>query len=139
VVCHAADCFASPPYELAEPIANTLLKEKTGLDFKPLQNASGNGCDGCAIDVSNKTIWVSDAKSSVNGVDAAAVAEGSPRIRLDGWLGQKWANEGGNQAFTQAMQQAIKDGYQVKGITAQVGVPKLGTTGTVEVRFIPWN
>ena len=94
--------------------------------------------------MSNKIIWVADAKSSINGVDAAAVAEGNPSTRLEKWLKQDWAiGEGAtaeNKAFANKMQTLIdSEQFQVKGITVQVGVPKLGTTGTVEVRFLPWN
>ena len=125
---------------LGEEIATQVLNEQTGLEFKSLQNASNHGCDACAIDVKNKTIWVADAKSSQNGVDAAASAAGDPLTRLEGWLKQEWANQGENAAFAKEMDRLVnREGFQVKGLTVKVGVPAPGATGLAEVKVVPWG
>ena len=61
---------------LGEQLAIQLLNEKTGLNFKPLQNGNNHGCDGCAISIQGNTIMVvvADAKSSQKGVNAAKEA-----------------------------------------------------------------
>ncbi|NBX20078.1 MAG: hypothetical protein EBR58_01235 [Betaproteobacteria bacterium] len=126
---------------LGEQLALQLLNEKTGLNFKPLQNASNHGCDGCAIAINGNTITVvvADAKSSQNGVSAAANATGDPAKKLRGWLDQKWATNPENQALRNALEQALIDGAQVKGITVKVGIPAPGTTGTATFKVEPWT
>ncbi|MCF7531653.1 hypothetical protein [Pseudomonas petrae] len=75
--------------KLGEQLSLQTLNEKTGLNFKPLQNTSNHGCDGCAVAINGDTITVlvMDAKSSVNGVSKAGTPHGDPRTRLEGWLG----------------------------------------------------
>ncbi|MFL1495051.1 hypothetical protein [Pseudomonas antarctica] len=71
---------------MGEQLALQTLNGKTGLNFKPLQNGSNHGCDGCAVAINGDTITVvvMDAKSSVNGVSKAGTPHGDPRTRLEG-------------------------------------------------------
>ncbi|MCO8167531.1 hypothetical protein NJC40_07055 [Pseudomonas sp. 21LCFQ02] len=74
---------------MGEQLALQTLNEKTGLNFKPSQNSSNHGCDGCTVAINGDTITVvvTDAKSSVNGVSKAGTPHGDPRTRLEGgWL-----------------------------------------------------
>jgi hypothetical protein len=126
---------------LGEQLAIQLLNEKTGLSFKPLQNASNHGCDGCAISIQGDkiTVLVMDAKSSQNGVDAAASASGDPAARLQGWLNQDWAKSPENKPLADALQAALSKDATVQGITVKVGVPTPGTTGTGTFKVEPWT
>lgn len=129
--------------KLGEQLGLQLLNDNTGLNFKPLQNTSNHGCDGCAFSIQDNTIWVADVKSSQAGVDAAKEATGDPATRLRGWLDQEWASGNSaspeNQALAAKLQEAITGGAQVKGITVKVGVPSPGTTGTAEFKVLPWE
>jgi len=83
------DRFACNDGVLGEQLALQTLNEKTGLNFKPLQNSSNHGCDGCAVAINGDTITVvvMDAKSSVNGVSKAGTPQGDPETRLrGGWV-----------------------------------------------------
>lgn len=113
--------------------------------FKPLQNNSGNGADGVAIDPSTKTIWVAEVKSSQNGVSAAASAQGDPAAKLETWVANSQSNSkawaaqpSGNTALAEDVQKAIDSGYQIKGVQVQVGVPAPGTTGPTQISIQPW-
>jgi filamentous hemagglutinin len=131
---------------LGEAVGLQTLEQETGLTFSPLQNNSGNGADGVAIDPNTQTIWVAEVKSSQNGVNAAATAQGDPATKLDAWLnlstnpsGTSWAAQpSSNQALTQSIQNAIDSGYQIKGVQVQVGVPAPGATGTTQIAIQPW-
>ena len=132
---------------LGETLGLQTLEEQTGLKFNPLQNNSGNGADGVAIDDANMTIWNAEVKSSQNGVSAAATAQGNPATKLQTWVdsslnpapGSPWnAQPATNQALAQSIQDAIDAGYQIKGVQIQVGVPKPGTSGVGQVLINPW-
>ena len=135
--------FATGSYrqdgELGEQLALQLLNEKTNLNFKPLQNASNWGCDGCAVAINGDTITVvvMDAKSSQNGVDAAASAAGDPRTRLRGWLDTASIADS-DKVLSDAIREALRDGAKVQGVTVKVGLPAPGTTGTAEFKVEPW-
>jgi filamentous hemagglutinin len=125
---------------LGEQLALQLLNEKTGLNFKPLQNASNHGCDGCAIAINGNTITVvvADAKSSQNGVNAAASAKGDPETRLRGWLANDSIAQS-DPALARALQKALDtNGVKVQGVTVKVGLPAPGTTGVAEFKVQAW-
>jgi filamentous hemagglutinin len=126
--------------DLGEQLALQLLNERTGLNFRPLQNASNHGCDGCAVSIQGNTITVvvADAKSSQNGVNAAANAAGDPAVRLDGWLNQEWAGSSANRELRDELRAALGRGAAVQGITIKVGLPAPGTTGAATFRIEPW-
>lgn len=124
---------------LGEQLALQLLNEKTTLNFKPLQNASKWGCDGCVVAINGDTITVvvMDAKSSQRGVDYAASAAGDPATRLQKWL----ANDSiakSDPALAKALQKAIDEGAKVQGVTVKVGLPAPGTTGVAEFKVEAW-
>ncbi len=125
--------------ELGEQLALQLLNEKTTLNFKPLQNASNWGCDGCAVAINGDTITivVMDAKSSQRGVGNAASAAGDPATRLRGWLANdSIANS--DPALAKALQIALDKGVKVQGVTVKVGLPAPGTTGLAEFKVQAW-
>lgn len=127
--------------KLGEQLAIQVLNEKTGLNFQPLQNASNHGCDGCVVAVHGDTITVvvMDAKSSQRGVDEAKSAVGDPETKLRGWLQKdSIAGADANKSLAEAIQKALENGAQVKGITVKVGVPAPGTTGAAELKVEPW-
>ncbi|WP_250548350.1 hypothetical protein [Pseudomonas congelans] len=120
---------------LGEQLGLQTLNEKTGLNFKPLQNGSNHGCDGCAVAINGDTITVvvMDAKSSVNGVSKAGTPNGEPRARLEGWLSNKSIVDS-DPALRDALQAALDSGK------AKVqGVPAPGKTGVAEFKVEPWT
>lgn len=130
---------------LGETVGLQTVNEETGLNFAPLQNNSGNGADGVAIDPNTQTVWVAEVKSSQNGVGAAATAQGDPASKLENWVqssqesvGTWTAQPSGNVALANSLQKAIDAGYQVKGIQVQVGLPAPGTTGATQISIQPW-
>ncbi|PTB16750.1 hypothetical protein C9I57_31830 [Trinickia symbiotica] len=130
---------------LGESLGLKTLDGQTGMTFKPLQNNSGNGADGVAIDSNTKTIWVAEVKSSQNGVGAAATAQGDPATKLETWVANSQSNSGswaaqpsGNAALAKDLQKAIDSGYQIKGVQVQVGVPAPGATGATQISIQPW-
>ncbi|WP_404944483.1 DUF637 domain-containing protein, partial [Pseudomonas viridiflava] len=126
---------------LGEQLALQTLNEKTGLNFKPLQNSSNHGCDGCAVAINGDTITVvvMDAKSSVNGVSKAGTPHGDPRMRLEGWLGNRSIADS-DPALRDALQAALDSAKtQVQGVTVKVGIPAPGKTGVAEFKVEPWT
>ena len=125
---------------LGEQLSLQTLNEKTGLNFKPLQNSSNHGCDGCAVAINGDTITVvvMDAKSSVNGVNAARTPHGDPETRLRGWL-QKSSITQSDPALAEALVSALgSDGVKVQGVTVKIGLPAPGKTGQAEIKVEPW-
>ena len=132
--------------KVGEQVGLQTMEQETGLGFSPLQNNSNQGADGVAIDPNTKTIWVAEVKSSQNGVDAAASAQGDPEAKLQKWVDlslsktNPWgAQPDSNSALAKSIQQAIRDGYQVNGVEVQVGVPSPGTTGSTQISIHPWT
>jgi hypothetical protein len=126
---------------LGEQLSLQTLNEKTGLNFKPLQNSSNHGCDGCAVAINGDTITVvvMDAKSSVNGVSKAGTPHGDPRTRLEGWLGNRSIADS-DPALRDALQAALDSGKtKVQGVTVKVGVPAPSKTGVAEFKVEPWT
>ncbi|WP_404940735.1 DUF637 domain-containing protein [Pseudomonas amygdali] len=126
---------------LGEQLALQTLNEKTGLNFKPLQNSSNHGCDGCAVAINGDTITVvvMDAKSSVNGVSKAGTPHGDPATRLRGWLGNSSIADS-DPALRDALRAALlSENVKVQGVTVKVGVPAPGKTGVAEFKVEPWS
>lgn len=129
---------------MGETLALQLLNEKTTLNFQPLQNLSGHGCDGCAVAIHGDTITVvvMDAKSSQAGVGGAKNTVGDPETRLRGWLdsasisGADASPE--NRVLADKIRAALLDEAKVKGITVKVGVPAPGTTSSATFKVEPW-
>ncbi|MCQ2995032.1 hypothetical protein QCD79_12765 [Pseudomonas quasicaspiana] len=125
---------------LGEQLSLQTLNEKTGLNFEPLQNSSNHGCDGCAVAINGDTITVlvMDAKSSVNGVNAARTPHGDPETRLRGWLANRSITQS-DPALADALEFALEsDGVKVQGVTVKVGLPAPGKTGQAEIKVEPW-
>ena len=133
---------------LGEDLGLQTLNQETNLNFEALQNNSGNGADGVAIDDANQTIWVAEVKSSQNGVSAAADAAGDPVAKLNNWVGQSlnpspgsaWMSQpAANQSLATEIQEALDAGYQIRGVQVQVGVPTPGSTGVPQITINPWT
>ena len=126
--------------ELGEQLALQLLNEKTGLNFKPLQNASNWGCDGCAVAINGDTITVvvMDAKSSQNGANAAASAAGDPATRLQKWLANDSIAKSDPALASELQEALLKSNVKVQGVTVKVGLPAPGTTGAAEFKVQAW-
>ncbi|WP_346343055.1 hypothetical protein [Pseudomonas sp. WS 5532] len=125
---------------LGEQLALQTLNEKTGLNFKPLQNSSNHGCDGCAVAINGDTITVlvMDAKSSVNGVNQARTPHGDPATRLRGWLDNGSITQS-DPALATALESALQSGrVKVQGVTVKVGLPAAGKTGQAEIKVESW-
>lgn len=124
---------------LGEQLALQLLNEKTNLNFKPLQNASNWGCDGCAVAINGDsiTVVVMDAKSSQRGVDNAASAAGDPATRLQKWLGNGSITQS-DPALAESLREALSKNVKVQGITVKVGLPAPGTTGVAQFKVQAW-
>ncbi|WP_241091905.1 hypothetical protein [Pseudomonas viridiflava] len=126
---------------LGEQLALQTLNEKTGLNFKPLQNGSNHGCDGCAVAINGDTITVvvMDAKSSVNGVSKAGTSHGDPATRLSRWLENSSITKS-DPALATALESALQSaGVKVQGVTVKVGLPAPGKTGQAEIKVEPWS
>jgi len=100
----------------------------------PIQNGSGHGPDGVFIDESTRpaTIYIAEAKSSINGESAARAPEGTPEARLKKWMsdfdGPNYENV---DAATRAEIEKLKDAYtpdNVKGLWVQVEVPRVNSS-----------
>ncbi|MDY0938430.1 hypothetical protein [Pseudomonas viridiflava] len=125
---------------LGEQLALQTLNEKTGLNFKPLQNGSNHGCDGCAVAINGDTITVvvMDAKSSVNGVNKAGTPHGDPETRLREWL-QKSSITQSDPALAEDLVSALgSEGVKVQGVTVKIGLPAPGKTGKAEIKVESW-
>ncbi|WP_449116983.1 hypothetical protein [Pseudomonas viridiflava] len=125
---------------LGEQLALQTLNEKTGLNFKPLQNGSNHGCDGCAVAINGDTItvMVMDAKSSVNGVNKAGTPHGDPATRLSRWLENNSITQS-DPALARALSSALgSEGVKVQGVTVKVGLPAPGKTGKAEIKVESW-
>jgi hypothetical protein len=128
---------------LGERLAIEMLHKETGLTFKPLQNASGHGCDGCLVSINGDkiTVVVMDAKSSQNGVDFAKDAAGDPMARLRGWLAKPNIAVASkeNRVLIAEIREAMASGdFKIQGITVKVGVPAPGTTGKTAFKVESW-
>jgi filamentous hemagglutinin len=132
---------------LGEAASVQLMKEATGKDFFPIQNASGHGADMVYIDHSTKTIYHVEVKTNQVGSTG-----GIP----DGNLGQRfgrWIDEAGDPAIGtingQRLPQATADfankvkiakdsGYTVSNNLMQVQIPRVGQSGQLSASLRPW-
>lgn len=125
---------------LGEQLALQLLNERTTLNFRPLQNASNHGCDGCAVSIKGDTVTVvvMDAKSSQNGVGSAGTPFGDPEERL-----MKWLNNDSIANSDPALQNELRTALlsanvKIQGVTVKIGLPAPGSTGLAEFIVESW-
>lgn len=121
--------------KLGEEVMKETLEKATGKKFVAIQNGSGHGPDGVFIDTSTQpaTIYIAEAKSSVNGAEAAKPPVGTPEERLKKWIddfdGPRYENV---DAATRAQIESLKAAYRaespVKGLWVQVDVPKVNSS-----------
>ncbi|HMW73771.1 MAG TPA: hypothetical protein PKD17_18235, partial [Cellvibrionaceae bacterium] len=124
--------------KLGETLMQDVLEKLTGKRFTAIQNTSGHGPDGIAIDHTKTPveIYVAEAKSSVNGANAAERPSGDPNARLSGWVDKyltgkfDTASPEGRAMFDQIINTCGVDLIRcnVRGIWAQVEVPRPGAT-----------
>jgi len=130
--------------KLGEAVMLDVLEGTTGKKFTPMQNLSGHGPDGVYIDKSTNpaTIFLAEAKSSINGADAAKAPTGSATARLDKWIADyeagKYANAGSEALDTFQELKTLRQDLTapVKGIWIQVEVPKLDSSGVQQLNAI---
>ncbi len=125
---------------LGEQLALQLLNERTTLNFRPLQNASNHGCDGCAVSIKGDTVTVvvMDAKSSQNGVGSAGTPSGDPEARLRKWL-DDYTIANADVALRDELRAALASAsVKVQGVTVKVGLPAPGSTGLAEFMVEAW-
>ena len=132
--------------KMPEQLGLQVLEQQTGRQFTALQNFSNQGADGVSIDPITRTIYVAEVKSSQNGVDAAKSAVGDPAVKLQQWadnsLGKtgSWvAQPAASDALATQVQSALNNGYTVKGVQVQVGVPAPGATGGTQIKITLWT
>ncbi len=141
--------------ELGEQMTVQLMKDKTGRDYKSLQNGSNHGLDHGDIDHTNKTIYMLDTKSTWTGdVNNAGHPSGDPETRLRDWVkkargGQgSWGNLTDDEIkFANDLKKAIDNGYTIKSYGVKMEVPELkqsnlDTSGNVvplKVQIWEWN
>lgn len=63
------------------------------------------------------------AKAAIAGLAAAGMGNTTPE----------------NKALADALQKALIEGAQIKGITVKVGLPAPGTSGVAEFKVLPWT
>lgn len=135
--------------KLGEAVMLDVLEGTTGKKFTPMQNLSGHGPDGVYIDPVTKTIYLAEAKSSVNGADKAVPPTGSPTARLNQWMTDYQDGKYDNadpatlNKFRELQQIYESSGAtpSIKGVWVQVEVPKFNSSNFTGVETIvsAWN
>lgn len=127
---------------VGEVVGAQLMKEATGKQFVPIQNASGHGADLVYIDHANKTIYHVEVKTNVVG-QPGGIPE-NLEVRFDGWIHQASKGKLNNQSLPANMTQMAKEieklqgQYQVSHNLMQVEIPRVGQSGQVSATLRPW-
>lgn len=130
--------------DLGEFITKDILGETTGLDFKPIQNASGHGIDAVAIDHAAGVIRHVEVKTSTVGRFGAV---GDLGKRFDNWLmtaSRQGAITGqqlpaGMKIYAAQLQDLIDSGYKIEHYVSKVSIPKAGQSGSPVATLTPWK
>lgn len=130
--------------KLGERVMVDVLEASTGKKFVAIQNLSGHGPDGVYIDRTTNpaTIFLAEAKSSINGADSARIPTGSPAARLAKWIADYDNGKYNNaDASSLALLEELKDlrissGAPVKGIWVQTEVPHYNSSNINELKVI---
>lgn len=129
---------------LGEQLSSQLMKEASGQDFVPIQNASGHGIDLVYIDQQTRTIYHVEVKT-VTGDRIPITPEDNLTNRFNDWVAQastgvlnKQQLPGDMQALANRIGQAQDEGYAVSHNVMQVRIPRPGSTGSVTAGLLPW-
>ncbi|WP_241025838.1 hemagglutinin repeat-containing protein, partial [Burkholderia sp. Tr-20390] len=130
--------------QLGEQLSAQLLKEATGQNFVPIQNASGHGIDLVFIDQQTKTIYHVEVKTNYSDLIGKTPADDLTG-RFDKWVGQ--ASNGtlngqklpdGMRNLASEIDEATRSGYTVSHNVMNVQIPRPGATGSVTAGLRPW-
>lgn len=129
---------------LGEQLSAQLLKEATGRQFVPIQNASGHGADLAYIDHATKTIYHVEIKANAVGQIAGSPDLGLPD-RFDRWIRQAAKGKINGQQVSPEAEKLAREiekfsarGYRTSHNLMQVEIPTTGSTGTPTARMRPW-
>lgn len=129
---------------LGEQLSSQLMKEASGQDFVPIQNASGHGIDLVYIDQQTRTIYHVEVKT-VTGDRIPITPADNLTNRFNDWVAQastgvlnKQQLPGDMQALANRIGQAQDEGYAVSHNVMQVRIPRPGSTGSVTAGLLPW-
>jgi hypothetical protein len=129
---------------LGEMVSKDLMQNATGLEFRSIQNASGNGADLSAVDIANKTIWMPDVKAST--IDKFPNPTSlNLQQRSEQWIIDAANGSINNQtlsasdvAYAQNLLRLWQQGgFQIKPLVVNVSIPKSSTSGLATAVVIP--
>ncbi|WP_240464471.1 contact-dependent inhibition toxin BcpA [Burkholderia cenocepacia] len=130
--------------QLGEQLSAQLLKEATGQNFVPVQNASGHGVDLVYIDQQTKTIYHVEVKTNYSDLIGKTPADDLTG-RFDKWIDQAVEGRLSGQKLPQdvvdvanQVRTAQKDGYTVSHNVMNVQIPRPGVTESVTAGLRPW-
>ncbi|MDS0862682.1 hemagglutinin repeat-containing protein, partial [Burkholderia pseudomultivorans] len=130
--------------QLGEQLSSQLMKEATGQNFVPIQNASGHGIDLAYIDQQTRTIYHVEVKT-VTGDRIPITPEDDLTGRFGNWVGQASQGKLSGQVLPQdavdlanRIAKAQDEGYTVSHNVMQVQIPRQGSTGSVSANLLPW-
>ena len=130
--------------KLAELLTAMALKEANpNLEFRAIQNASGNGVDLVAIDMVNKTIVHVEVKSSVLGEFRPVNDLAS---RFDKWIAEaatgkiagKDVGDAGTKLATDIRDLIANQSFTISHSVAQVAIPRVNQSGIPTIKLRPW-
>ncbi|MBR8302342.1 hemagglutinin repeat-containing protein [Burkholderia dolosa] len=130
--------------QLGEQLSAQLLKEATGQNFVPVQNASGHGVDLVYIDQQTKTIYHVEVKTNYSDLIGKTPTDDLTG-RFDKWIDQAVEGRLSGQKLPQdvvdvanQVRTAQKDGYTVSHNVMNVQIPRPGVTESVTAGLRPW-
>jgi|GEM_PF-3226258 len=130
---------------LGETFSAQLMKEATGKDFAPIQNASGHGADLVYIDHATKTIYHVEVKTNIVG-QAGGIPE-KLSDRFGGWIAEARLGSLKGQKLPPHMSSMADEifnlrqsgGYEMSHNLMQVEIPRVGRSGRVSAALRPWS
>ncbi|WP_246791935.1 DUF637 domain-containing protein [Burkholderia perseverans] len=132
--------------QLGEQLSSQLMKEATGQNFVPIQNASGHGIDLVYIDKQTKTIYHVEVKT-VTGDRIPITPTDNLTDRFNNWIAQAANGKIGPQNISIASAELAQEiqvymnpssGYTVSHNVMQVRIPRPGSAGPVTAGLLPW-
>lgn len=129
---------------VGEAVASQLMKEASGKQFMPIQNASGHGADLVYIDHATKTIYHVEVKTNVVG-QMGGIPE-NLADRFGSWINQARYGTLNGQKLPADMSSMANEifrlkengGYNVSHNLMQVEIPRVGQSGRVSATLRPW-
>ncbi|RYH67220.1 MAG: ShlB/FhaC/HecB family hemolysin secretion/activation protein [Alcaligenaceae bacterium] len=140
-----ATAWNAVPAKPGETFSAQLMKEATGKDFAPIQNASGHGADLVYIDHATKTIYHVEVKTNIVG-QAGGIPE-KLSDRFGGWIAEARLGSLKGQKLPPHMSSMADEifnlrqsgGYKVSHNLMQVEIPRVGRSGRVSAALRPWS